>query len=167
MDNICNVSCQYIAKTIKQKIINGMVWYFHLYSGLKYLAFSYFVPVKKLQINISKPNIMMKKIVKGSAGKLGCPYTSNTNKTSKEMPIKYIKFIPIFFAKSFVWSINTSFLLIIIVVIMILIPSTAYSVASPLAVLKAFRINGLTARPKACVANLFPTKLPTKPIPIC
>ena len=114
MDNICNVSCQYIAKTIKQKIINGMVWYFHLYSGLKYLAFSYFVPVKKLQINIPKPNIMMKKIVKGSAGKLGCPYTSNTNKTSKEMPIKYIKFIPIFFAKSFVWSINTSFLLIII-----------------------------------------------------
>ena len=65
MDNICNVSCQYIAKTIKQKIINGMVWYFHLYSGLKYLAFSYFVPVKK-----------------------------------------FIKFIPIFFAKSFVWSIN-------------------------------------------------------------
>lgn len=121
MDNICNVSCQYIAKTIKQKIINGMVWYFHLYSGLKYLAFSYFVPVKKLQINISKLNIMMKKIVKGSAGKLGCPYTSNTNKTSKEMPIKYIKFIPISFAKSFVWSINTSFLLIIIVVIVILI----------------------------------------------
>ena len=106
MDNICNVSCQYIAKTIKQKIINGMVWYFHLYSGLKYLAFSYFVPVKKSQINISKPNIMMKKIVKGSAGTWGCPYTSNTNKTSKEMPIKYIKFIPIFFAKSFVWSIN-------------------------------------------------------------
>ena len=106
MDNICNVSCQYIAKTIKQKIINGMVWYFHLYSGLKYLAFSYFVPVKKSQINISKPNIMMKKIVKGSAGKLGCPYTSDTSKASKEMPIKYIKFIPIFFAKSFFWSIN-------------------------------------------------------------